>query len=84
MACLSCSVNKDVAPSDRPGALKGAVEPLDRPRTLNELGFRANAAVNLLVPGPSMLLQIRALDPPPPNGDGVTQCVMKVTLRAGK
>ncbi|MCM3874983.1 MAG: hypothetical protein NEA02_01045 [Thermoanaerobaculia bacterium] len=73
-----------IQPDDRPSALKGIIEPQDRPRTLNELGFRANAAASVQIMGPSILLQIRALDPPPPNGDGVTQCIMKVTLRAAK
>jgi hypothetical protein len=81
---LTCSVNQIVAPEDKPGALKGIMEPNDQPRTLNELGFRANAAAKVQVLGPSILLQIRAMDPPPPGGDGVRQCIMKVTLRAGK
>lgn len=81
---LRCSVKKGVEPVDRPGAVKGVVQPEDRPRTLNELGFRANAAAHAQDMGASILLQIRGLDPPPPNPEGVSQCIMKVTLRAAK
>jgi hypothetical protein len=34
--------------------------------------------------GSSILLQVRAMDPPSPGREGVSQCIMKVTLRAGK
>lgn len=83
---LKCSVNKGIQPSDNPrGGVepadnpRGGIQPEDRPRSFGELGFRPNAPASVRMLSQGMSLEIEG--PPQP---GVGQCVMKVTLEAGK